>query len=525
MFESFTERAIKVIMLAQEESRRLGHNFVGTEQILLGLIGEEIGVAARVLDSMGVRLKQARIEVENIIGRGSGFVSAEIPFTQRAKNVLKLSIEEARELGDNYIATEHLLLGLIKEEKGVAVRVLENLGCSPIDIRKTILNRFKNTFSQVVLDGGNIKQISIDGVVQRICKTINTKLSLKPGEKIPDFQEIITARMSVLQGVNADTIKIKDVIQLIQLTVNQYVTVTSEELAEIIFDSFSVILDPQESRDKKKEAILWALKSIVDQEGLPNDEKESFQNLYNAISSMAAQDFDTALTSKDSRLKQRIGKVMIFSGGTASGVTISNYEAIIRELEKYNSPPSSGGEVNTPSNTFEQNDSQKYKKRSRDDENLRRGVPVTPVENFPVTSSRGGGGIFPSDKSTDGIQGSDHPSLSDLSAMNSSSFAPEVGGGGGHGDCDAFHIGDCDGCEPSCDCFIATAVYGNYNASQVVTLRYFRDTKLMPYYAGRLFVEMYYHFSPPIAEKLKDLPHLAKPIRHVLDMFVKWLER
>ena len=109
MFERFTEKAIKVIMLAQEEARRLGHNFVGTEQILLGLIGEGTGVAAKVLKSMGVNLKDARVEVEKIIGRGSGFVAVEIPFTPRAKRVLELSLEEARQLGHNYIGTEHLL--------------------------------------------------------------------------------------------------------------------------------------------------------------------------------------------------------------------------------------------------------------------------------------------------------------------------------------------------------------------------------------------------------------------------------
>ena len=128
MFERFTEKAIKVIMLAQEEARRLGHNFVGTEQILLGLIGEGTGVAAKVLKSLGVNLKDSRIEVEKIIGRGSGFVAVEIPFTPRAKRVLELSLEEARQLGHNYIGTEHLLLGLIREGEGVAARVLENLG-------------------------------------------------------------------------------------------------------------------------------------------------------------------------------------------------------------------------------------------------------------------------------------------------------------------------------------------------------------------------------------------------------------
>ncbi len=139
MFERFTEKAIKVIMLAQEEARRLGHNFVGTEQILLGLIGEGTGIAAKTLKSMGVNLKDARVEVEKIIGRGSGFVAVEIPFTPRAKRVLELSWDEARQLGHNYIGTEHLLLGLIREGEGVAARVLENLGVDLNKVRSNVV--------------------------------------------------------------------------------------------------------------------------------------------------------------------------------------------------------------------------------------------------------------------------------------------------------------------------------------------------------------------------------------------------
>ena len=139
MFERFTEKAIKVIMLAQEEARRLGHNFVGTEQILLGLIGEGSGIAAKTMKGMGVNLKEARTEVEKIIGRGSGFVAVEIPFTPRAKRVLELSWDEARQLGHNYIGTEHLLLGLIREGEGVAARVLENLGIDMAKVRSNIV--------------------------------------------------------------------------------------------------------------------------------------------------------------------------------------------------------------------------------------------------------------------------------------------------------------------------------------------------------------------------------------------------
>ncbi|MBK16909.1 MAG: ATP-dependent Clp protease ATP-binding subunit ClpC, partial [Prochlorococcus sp. SP3034] len=145
MFERFTEKAIKVIMLAQEEARRLGHNFVGTEQILLGLIGEGTGVAAKVLKSLGVNLKDSRIEVEKIIGRGSGFVAVEIPFTPRAKRVLELSLEEARQLGHNYIGTEHLLLGLIREGEGVAARVLENLGIDLTKVRTQVIRMLGET--------------------------------------------------------------------------------------------------------------------------------------------------------------------------------------------------------------------------------------------------------------------------------------------------------------------------------------------------------------------------------------------
>ncbi|MFM7447528.1 MAG: ATP-dependent Clp protease ATP-binding subunit, partial [Leptolyngbyaceae cyanobacterium] len=153
MFERFTEKAIKVIMLAQEEARRLGHNFVGTEQILLGLIGEGTGVAAKVLKSMGINLKDARIEVEKIIGRGSGFVAVEIPFTPRAKRVLELSLEEARQLGHNYIGTEHLLLGLIREGEGVAARVLENLGVDLSKVRTQVIRMLGETAE--VTSGGS----------------------------------------------------------------------------------------------------------------------------------------------------------------------------------------------------------------------------------------------------------------------------------------------------------------------------------------------------------------------------------
>jgi ATP-dependent Clp protease ATP-binding subunit ClpC len=145
MFERFTEKAIKVIMLTQEESRRLGHNFVGNEQILIGLIREETGIAAKVLRSMGVTLEDARIEVEKIIGRGAGFVSIEIPFTPEAKRALEFAQSESEEMEHNYIGTEHLLLGLISESENQAVRVLETFGVDLTKVRPQVIRMLGET--------------------------------------------------------------------------------------------------------------------------------------------------------------------------------------------------------------------------------------------------------------------------------------------------------------------------------------------------------------------------------------------
>ncbi|MFW6358257.1 MAG: ATP-dependent Clp protease ATP-binding subunit [Chroococcales cyanobacterium] len=139
MFEHFTDQAIKAIMLAQEEVRRAGHNLVGTEQILLGLIAEGTGIAALVLREQGVTLKQARTIVEQIIGRGTGYAPANIPFTPKAKQVFELAFSEARQLGHNYIGTEHLLLGLARENNGVAAKVLMQLGVDTEKLRMDII--------------------------------------------------------------------------------------------------------------------------------------------------------------------------------------------------------------------------------------------------------------------------------------------------------------------------------------------------------------------------------------------------
>ncbi len=139
IFERFTAKAKQVIVRAQEEGRRLGHQCVGTEQLLVGLIEEDSGVAAKVLKSVGVNLDAARIEVEKIIGRGAGVKGVEFPFTPKAKLVLDSSIEEARRLGHSYIGTEHLLLGSLQITDGVAVRVLQILGVDLQQLRQQVL--------------------------------------------------------------------------------------------------------------------------------------------------------------------------------------------------------------------------------------------------------------------------------------------------------------------------------------------------------------------------------------------------
>ena len=139
MFEKFSDRARRVVVLSQEEARLLNHNYIGTEHILLGLVHEDEGVAARALKSLNIRLDAVRGEVEEIIGQGGSPPSDHIPFTPRAKKVLELSLREAIQLGHNYIGTEHILLGLVREGEGVACQVLVKLGADLPKVRARVL--------------------------------------------------------------------------------------------------------------------------------------------------------------------------------------------------------------------------------------------------------------------------------------------------------------------------------------------------------------------------------------------------
>jgi ATP-dependent Clp protease ATP-binding subunit ClpA len=139
MFERFTDRARRVVVLAQEEARMLNHNYIGTEHILLGLIHEGEGVAARALEELGIDLGAVRLQVTEIIGEGQSAPTGHIPFTPRAKKVLELSLREAIQLGHDYIGSEHILLGLVREGEGVAAQVLQKLGADLERVRQQVI--------------------------------------------------------------------------------------------------------------------------------------------------------------------------------------------------------------------------------------------------------------------------------------------------------------------------------------------------------------------------------------------------
>ncbi len=139
MFERFTDRARRVVVLAQEEARLLKHNYIGTEHVLLGLVSEGDGIAAQALQSLDIELQDIRDEIAKIIGVGQESPTGHIPFTPRAKKVLELSMREALQLGHNYIGTEHILMGLIREGAGVGSQVLAQLGAELNEVRKVII--------------------------------------------------------------------------------------------------------------------------------------------------------------------------------------------------------------------------------------------------------------------------------------------------------------------------------------------------------------------------------------------------
>ena len=214
-----TEQAIKATVLAQLESRQLGHNFVGTEQILLGTIGVENSVAAKVLKSMGVTLEQARIEVEKVIGRGSGYVAARLgpPFTSNAARALELAEEESQQLGHNYIGAEHLLLGTLRIEDGNALKVLANLGVDSTKIRDLVV-RMLNENTEVTEDSTDSDSNFLE-ILRRARTTgrVEDWQILEAIERIRDVEQNITAVVQCLSALNANMTALRERVEQIDL--------------------------------------------------------------------------------------------------------------------------------------------------------------------------------------------------------------------------------------------------------------------------------------------------------------------
>jgi ATP-dependent Clp protease ATP-binding subunit ClpC len=194
MFERFTDRARRVVVLAQEEARMLNHNYIGTEHILLGLIHEGEGVAAKALESLGISLEAVRQQVEEIIGQGQQAPSGHIPFTPRAKKVLELSLREALQLGHNYIGTEHILLGLIREGDGVAAQVLVKLGADLNRVRQQVI---------LLLHGYQGKPSAAAGAVESRLSAVEERVGIPPAAAELD-QQIRQARIDRLAAEAAE---------------------------------------------------------------------------------------------------------------------------------------------------------------------------------------------------------------------------------------------------------------------------------------------------------------------------------
>jgi len=181
MFERFTDRARRVVVLAQEEARMLNHNYIGTEHILLGLIHEGEGVAAKALESLGISLEAVRQQVEEIIGQGQQAPSGHIPFTPRAKKVLELSLREALQLGHNYIGTEHILLGLIREGEGPGAQVLTGLNADLDTVRARVVELVRGHQGKELPGlrsgkGGRVKRRMLAEILAHV-QSIDSRLS------------------------------------------------------------------------------------------------------------------------------------------------------------------------------------------------------------------------------------------------------------------------------------------------------------------------------------------------------------
>jgi hypothetical protein len=264
MFERFTDRARRVVVLAQEEARRLDHNWIGTEHLLLGLIRESQGVAAKALESLGISLDAVRTQVEEIIGRGQQAPSEHIPFTPRSKKVLELTQREAQQLGHNYIGTEHILLGLIREGDGVAAQVLVSLGADLNWVRQTVIQ---------LLHGHQARQPVAAGSAAR-------ELTLLPA--VQARLDGIEARLAVIEqrvGTGPDTSDLDEQIDRVRTERHDAADVQEYEQAASLRDRENDLLASKAARQEQWPARNPALPDLAQQVQQLSDEVERLRAL------------------------------------------------------------------------------------------------------------------------------------------------------------------------------------------------------------------------------------------------------
>jgi ATP-dependent Clp protease ATP-binding subunit ClpC len=254
MFERFTDRARRVVVLAQEEARMLSHDYIGTEHILLGLIQEGKGVAAKALESLGISLEAVRQQVEEIIGRGQQAPSGHIPFTPRAKQVLKLALREALELGHNYIGTEHILLGLIHEGEGVAAQVLVRMDADLDTVRQQVIE----------LLHGYQGEGQTTAAVQRSGKAGRGKRKLL--SEIMDRLDSVESRLSALEqrvGTGPDVRDLDQEIKQVRREKESAIDAQDFEAAAVLRDKERQLLAEKASRQEEWTAAHQDLPSLT----------------------------------------------------------------------------------------------------------------------------------------------------------------------------------------------------------------------------------------------------------------------
>ena len=258
MFERFTDRARRVVVLAEEEARMLNHNYIGTEHILLGLIHEGEGVAARALESLGIMHQTVRQQVEEIIGQGQQAPSRSIPYTPRAEKVLNLALQEALQLGHNYIGTEHILLGLIREGQGVAAQVLVGLGADLNRVRQqtiTLLHGYQGKYEPETIRA-----------VRRAGKAGRGKRKLL--SQLLDRLDLIESRLSALEnrvGTGPDMRDLDQQIAQIRRDKESAIDAQDFEHAAELRDKEKQLLGEKASRHQEWATTRRDLPSLTDQ--------------------------------------------------------------------------------------------------------------------------------------------------------------------------------------------------------------------------------------------------------------------